>query len=520
MVRNILMFFLNIFRYFQSKSLRWRIMLSIFVSIFILMITLLAVYRVEYYSVKIIGSAYKSNMELTSFTDSLNLTEKALENYINFHTFDSIDSYYSYRNKVSEYMEKMQMRPSQDLVQQKEYLVSQFTQNFLLNSGRAIHARRANDFNSLNYYYNRTISCYNMLMNQLSEFNSLLLQQNAMNYTHNLEQMNSLYKLSFLLFLTISSIIVTVMYFSVSQIVRPLKQISSVAHKISQRDFNVPLFYAKRHDEIGNICDAFDRMIISIREYIDAIWEKAVTEAELKEKEVEMQALYADAQLRALQNQINPHFLFNTLNTGAQLAMMEGADKTCFFIEQTADFFRYNIQQKNKTVSIDEELKLVDNFVYIMSVRFGNRLQFEKQLPEGDYENQFTEQIPVMTLQPLVENCIKHGLKNSIGRVVLNIQRFEKFIQISVSDNGSGFPAQIRDNIFAAIQNSDKDGLQNVLVSLDSNAVKKDEGGNGTGLINVFMRLKLYFHRNDVFDITENDDGKGTKFIIRIPVNV
>ena len=124
-----------------------------------------------------------------------------------------------------------------------------------------------------------------------------------------------------------------------------------------------------------------------------------------------------------------------------------------------------------------------------------------------------------MTLQPLVENCIKHGLKNSIGRVVLNIQRFEKFIQISVSDNGSGFPTQIRDNIFAAIQNSDKDGLQNVLVSLDSNAVKKDEGGNGTGLINVFMRLKLYFHRNDVFDITENDDGKGTKFI-RIPVNV
>jgi sensor histidine kinase YesM len=59
-----------------------------------------------------------------------------------------------------------------------------------------------------------------------------------------------------------------------------------------------------------------------------------------------------------------------------------------------------------------------------------------------------------MTLQPLVENCIKHGLKNSIGRVVLNIQRFEKFIQISVSDNGSGFPAQIRDNIFARLVNS------------------------------------------------------------------
>lgn len=520
MIRNALLSLIKLSNYFQSKSLRWRIMLSIFVSIFILMLTLLGVYRIEYYSVKIIGGAYKSNMELTSFTDALNLTEKALENYINYHTFDSIDSYYSSRNKVSEHLEKMQMRPSQDLVLQKEYLVSQFTQNFLLYSGKAIYARRANDSNTLNYYYKRTISCYNMLMTQLSEFNSLLLQQNAMNYNHNLEQMNSLYKISFLLFLTVSSIIITVMYFSVSQIVKPLKQISDVAHKISQRDFNVPLFYAKRHDEIGNICDAFDRMIISIREYIDAIWEKAVTEAELKEKEIEMQALYADAQLRALQNQINPHFLFNTLNTGVQLAMMEGADKTSFFIEQTADFFRYNIQQKNKTVSIDEELKLVDNFVYIMSVRFGNRLQFEKQLPNDSFGNQFAEKIPVMTLQPLVENCIKHGLSNSIGRVVLKIERFEKFIQISVSDNGSGFPPKVREEIFSAVQNSDREGLQNVLVSLDSTAVKKEDGSNGTGLINVFLRLKLYFHRNDVFDITQNDDGNGTKFIIRIPANV
>lgn len=517
MIKRIGFFLIYTFGYFKSKSLRWRIMLSIFVSIFILMLTLIAVYTIEYNSVKIIGGAYRSNMELTAFTDSLSLTEKALENYVNFHTFDSIDSYYSARNKVLKYLETMQMRPSQDSVRQKEYIVSQFGQSFLFYSGKAIYARRANDFNSLNYYYSRTISCYNMLQNQLSDLSSLLLQQNAANYGQNLEQMNSLYQIIFILFMAVSSFIITVMYFSVTKIVKPLKQISDVAHKISLRDFNVPLFYSKTHDEIGNICDAFDRMIISIREYIDTIWEKAVTEAELKEKEVEMQALYADAQLRALQNQINPHFLFNTLNTGAQLAMMEGADKTCFFIEQTADFFRYNIQQKDKSVSIDEELKLVDNFVYIMSVRFGKRLQFEKQVPEG----QFLQKIPVMTLQPLVENCIKHGLKNSVGRVGLRLEVLEKCIQISVTDNGDGFPAMIREEIFAAIRNTDKSGLQDVLVSLDSNsAVRHDEGGNGTGLINVFLRLKLFFHRDDVFDITENDGEKGTKFIIRIPANV
>jgi len=150
---------------------------------------------------------------------------------------------------------------------------------------------------------------------------------------------------------------------------------------VAQQDFDVPLFNKKSHDEIGNICRAFDRMIISIREYIDKIWEKARTENELRERQMEMQALYADAQLKAFQSQINPHFLFNTLNTGAQLAMMEGADKTCFFIEQTSDFFRYNIAQK-EDASIDDELGLVDSFVYIMKVRFGKRLKKYSRAPQ------------------------------------------------------------------------------------------------------------------------------------------
>lgn len=507
---------LRILRYFASKSLRWRIMLSFSASVLILMVTLIIAMHIQFYSSNLIGDAYKSNTELTVFSEALQQTERAMENYVNYHTFDSIDSYYSSKLILESYVQNMQYRPSLDFVRQKEYLVGQFTQSFILFSGKSIYARRANDYEELDYYYSLSISCYNMLLSHISEYNSLLLQQNAITYDDNLERLKFLTRISLLSFLLVASITITFLYFSVSKIVKPLRDISDVAYKVSRRNFNVPLFHAKTHDEIGNICNAFDRMIISIREYIDAIWEKAVTEAELQEKEMEMQALYADAQLRALQNQINPHFLFNTLNTGAQLAMMEGADKTCFFIEQTADFFRYNIQQKDKNVSIDEELKLVDNFVYIMSVRFGNRLQFEKQIPQ----TQFLEQIPVMTLQPLVENCIKHGLNNQIGRVVLKISRDDDFIIISISDNGSGFPDDVREKIFAAVK-TEKASLQDVLVTLDSSpSVEQEKGHNGTGLINVFMRLKLYFHRDDVFDITANDEGQGTKFIIRIPAHV
>ena len=228
-----------------------------------------------------------------------------------------------------------------------------------------------------------------------------------------------------------------------------------------------------------------------------------------------MEAHLKDAQLKYLQAQINPHFLFNTLNTGAQLAMMENADKTCYFIEQVADFFRYNIQQQKKTATIDEELGLIENFVYIMKVRFGNRLEFTKEIPDKN----FNEEIPLMTLQPLVENCIKHGLKNTKGKVQLNIELIEKYIVISISDNGNGMSEDIKQSVFEAVASETTRLPEEILaVSTEPVSVEKEKH-TGTGLINVFLRLKLYYHRSDIFDITSNEDGKGTKFIIKIPRN-
>lgn len=143
-----------------------------------------------------------------------------------------------------------------------------------------------------------------------------------------------------------------------------------------------------------------------------------------------------------------------------------------------------------------------------MKVRFGNRLSFTKDIPD----HTFNEHIPVMTLQPLVENCIKYGLKNSMGIVELKVEEDSKIITISISDNGCGIPDEIKEEIFSAV---DKEETR-LPVSENGSGTKQ----NGTGIINVFTRLKLFFHRDDIFDITCGNDGIGTKFIIRIPKNV
>jgi len=499
---------LKLVNYIRNKSLRWRIMVCIGIAIIMLAASLLTTTHMSYYSMQNLGESYKSNSELTHFSQAVSTTEKAMENYVNYRTFESIDAYYNSRTKVEDYYAGFQDFPSYNEVAHKEYIVHQLTEAFLYYSNLAISARRANNEEEILFNYKYAMNSYNYLTSQILELNNLRLQQNAARYDENQSRIVISSTGSILFFLIFSVMIFFVLYLTITSIMEPLADISEVAHKVARRNFDVPLFNRTTNDEIGTICTAFDRMIISIREYIDTIWEKARTEAELKEKEIEMQALYTDAQLRALQNQVNPHFLFNTLNTGAQLAMMENADKTCYFIEQVADFFRYNIQQQERLVSIDEELGLVDNFVYIMKVRFGNRLEFTKEIPDGT----FPQHIPSMTLQPLVENCIKHGLKNTKGKVTLKVEREDKYIIISVSDNGEGMPEKTRAAVFKAVASE--------TTRLPPDVLDDNSTHNGTGLISVFLRLQLQFHRYDLFDIKSGENGEGTTFIIKVPNHV
>lgn len=491
--------------YIKNKSLRWRIMACIFVAMIVMLITLTASIQMVYSNMDVLGDSYSSNTELNHYLGIIESTERNMENYVTYHTFESIDSYYKYRNDMESFSSFLNSVPSVDKTQMEEYRVYQLTKSFLLLCDKTVSSRRANNNNELNLYYEKTLNCYNELITHLTQLNILMLQSNAFKYNKNDMQIHQLSRVSFFFFTAVTILVCLLIYFTITTITAPLGRITETANRVSKRDFDVPLFNATTTDEIGTICTAFDKMIISIREYIDTIWEKAVTEAELREKEIEMQALYADAQLKALQYQINPHFLFNTLNTGAQLAMMEEADKTSYFLEQVADFFRYNIRQDKKTASINDELGLIDNFVYIMKVRFGDRLEFKKEIESQN----FPQQIPIMTLQPIVENCIKHGLKNKTGTVILKVGTEDNFVVISVRDNGCGMDEETRKSILDAVNKGNEF------------STSQKEGENpgehtGIGLSNVFLRLKKYYHNENLYDI-KSWQGEGTEFIIRIP---
>jgi len=473
-------------------SIRRQIMVCVIATLLIMGMALTITIVLNQKSLESIGSSYKTNAELTEISTNLAGTEKALESYMEYRTFESINSYYQFQSVSEAAIKNLQDEPSTNTIRQKEYIVRQMTESFFYYSGNAVIAQRANNTVEMEENYRKSLTCYTLLQSQIEELNILFMRANAESYAEHQRHYRLLTRISIVFIVSFFLLILLLLYISVSIITRPLFDISSVALRVAGMDFDIPLFNSRAQNEIGNICRAFDRMIVSIREYIDKIWEKVARENEMKERELEMRELYANAQLRALQSQINPHFLFNTLNTGAQLAMIEGADKTCYFVEQVADFFRYNIQQKEQTASISEELALVDNFVYIMKVRFEDRFTFVKHIPE---ERTYTQRLPRMTLQPLVENCIKHGLKDTPGTITLSLREDASYIYLSIMDDGCGFPPDLRESVLSA----------------DTPAE-----GKGTGLINVISRLRIYFHADDVFDILPNKAG-GTTFLIRIP---
>ncbi|MBR0475702.1 MAG: histidine kinase [Treponema sp.] len=497
--------------FLKNLNLRTSLMLSVLASF------VLTLFIVLYLSTLVMGvmwqtgNSFSTNAELDAYLTNLEQTEAAMESYMSYRTFESIDKYYHFEAAAESGAEKLRSVPSTVYNEQKEYTIKMLSDSFFALSNKAIAARRANNSKDADLYYIKTLDCYSFLYDEIMNLNMLYFKMNAANYNQSNAKTQQIIHRTIFAVIMILLNTALLLYIHIAHITTPLKQISSVALRVAERDFDVPLFQNKRKNEIGNICRAFDSMIISIREYVDTIWEKALHENELREKEIEMRALYTDAHLKALQDQIKPHFLFNTLNTGAQLAMMEGADKTCYFLEQVADFLRYNIQHPGSDATISEELGMLDNYIYIMKVRFGERYEFVKDIDEST----LSVKMPNMILQPLVENCIKHGLNgvSENGRITISVKKQEDLILISISDNGIGFDKGVKERVMKIAQ-EESGGV------LVQDKAMQEKAHVSTGLINVISRLQIYFKRTDVFSISENPDGCGTMFNIKIPSQI
>lgn len=230
-----------------------------------------------------------------------------------------------------------------------------------------------------------------------------------------------------------------------------------------------------------------DQYIITVGVYYGIRYFQGL-EMQNKEKS-EIEIKNREMQISLLKSQINPHFLFNTLNSISTL-MHTSKDQARKMITQLGDVFRYALDShKTENVELKNEVQFIENYLKIQQVRFGERLRFHKSIdPEC-----LGMRIPPMILQPLIENSVKYGIapKENGGNIYLTVKQEGQKVFFEVRDDGLGSKAK----------------------------KVMDSGGSGVGMANTEMRLKSYYGDGSRLRIKKSDQGYSVSFTIEsLPV--
>ncbi len=303
--------------------------------------------------------------------------------------------------------------------------------------------------------------------------------------------------------LILSAILLTVLLISLftDTITRPMVRLAQMADELSRGNFDVDDVVVQADDEIGITARAFNEMKMSLRNYIREVKEKAKIEKNLarqKVKNLEMQHLLKNAEIASLRSQMNPHFLFNSLNAGVQLAIMEEAERTADFMTNLASLFRHNVRRLWRTNTIADEIRGLEYYARLLRVRFGDTYRLEIDIQPQLEGLKF----PPLIFQPLVENAIIHGMQDSEtgGTIRVKGEKRDGRIHFSVEDDGCGIPRELIAPTLEPVRFSDEDFSSQ----------------HGMGMRNVVLRLRLFFEKEDIVGIRSDGEGGGTTIDISL----
>lgn len=266
-----------------------------------------------------------------------------------------------------------------------------------------------------------------------------------------------------------------------STVTRPISKLSRLMAKAEEGDFSVR-FDAMHQDEIGVLGSSFNHMLEHIGELIHELYE---------EKQIRL-----EAQLKSLQEQIKPHFLYNTLDTISWMARAQNAMDVVRLVDALTNMFRVGLSSGRDYITLREEKNHVTNYLYIQKVRYQDRLRYSIEISD-EYDHLI---VPKLILQPLVENAIYHGvkMKRSGGQIRVTAKVENEMLRISVWDDGAGIPAERLENI------------------RQSQGKPRDRQKGGFGLSYIAERIQLSYGAPYGIEI-DSEEGKFTEVTICLP---
>ena len=447
-----------------------------------------------------IDAVFSSNTAINDLSETLNKLEGTVYEYLNTKGTKSLENYYRYEQEYRQLLDEFNDRNVDNEVKMLEKNIRKMSESYLDQTSETVQAKRGRNIEKYKSSYEKEKQLFEYINSYIYKLNNLRFRMNSANYQMLLSSMDVLYRLSLVVIGIVAAVGIAITLLVVRAMIRPLTQLSNTAHEVAMGNLNVPVLPVVSEDEVGVVTRSFNQMLDSIRLHIKEQRESMEKQAQMKERELLMETHLKEAQLKYLQAQINPHFLFNCLNAGAQLAMLEDAERTGVFLEKMADFFRYNVRKMEDDAMLWEEVDAVDNYIYILNVRFAGDITYEKEVDEGigDFR------IPSMILQPLVENAVQHGIHDCMenGVIRMTIHKTGKNLEITVCDNGAGMTEEM------------------IQAVMNGKARNRGEDRYSTGIAvgNVIDRLELYYKKKGLLSIESEGPGTGTCVHIVLPV--
>lgn len=446
---------------------------------------------------------FAANVEMEEFIDQLNLVNTNLTNYLVMDDSDSLLNYYIYKETFSEKANSM-FDASQGIYSQDDLIykdIVYMVDAYLKEADAAAIAKGLDDADGYIGHFAQASQIREYINTYAERLNLSKLGVNTSQYLMMAGDINRLQTTNIVLIISVILMNALVIFRLTYDMTRPIVKIAKSAEEISRGNFEIGDITVNTEDELGVMAHAFNEMKHSIKQYIAEIHDKADTESRLFEQQIEnlkIQSMLVDAEMKALQMQINPHFLFNTLNAGVQMAMLEGADKTSAFLDDIAKIFRYNVKSLSRKVWIREELDTVRAYGNLFHVRFGDIIRFDFSIDCSLLDIQ----VPPLIIQPLVENATIHGFESieTGGTVHITLEKNGDIVCIGVADDGVGMDEE----------------TQRRVLSLEPFDNEKTGHTTGIGIANVVQRLRLFYGVEDVISI-ESQIGKGTMVTLKIP---
>lgn len=485
----------------KRLSVRRQLSLSFALTIAIILIVNIIVFLIIDAELKGYDEAYSSNKYNSSFSDKIDEVQVNLTDYALTKSSISMEEYYKKIEDLKKIVDNINYSEIDEKVWGMQKDLVMMTQEYIVLTNETVQNKRGGNIQKYKESYDKATKMYSYIKDYLYSVNIAQFQLNNDKYAAVKSSMHYLEITSILIIVLVTCCTYTLLSFFASRVTGPIAGLAKNAKEISDGNFNVEINSQDREDEIGVLSRTFKKMLVSIKEYMENEKRNIEEKRDIRERELKLEAKAKDAELKYFQAQTDPHFLFNTLNAGMQLAMLEGAPKTCSYVENVAKFFRYNLKKDDGITLIEDELKLVDYYVAILDVRFGGEIRLIKDIDES----LIYTQIPKMVIQPLIENSVNHGIRDMEGKgmIFLSVYKEDENCVISVADNGKGMDEDLKAKI------------------LDGAYVKEkgDNNGNGVGLINIISRLKLFYNKEDVVEFPHTGENSGFEVVIRIPLN-